>query len=105
MSTNQNLYYVGLGSSSESSFNSKVSKSTPSCSALCTPCIYYLLSMVDKLRAGTHLGYHCHPVATGQCHESLEMIASLIATKVEKTPMTKNSTIALEASKEFLDTF
>ena len=64
-----------------------------------------MLNVVDRSRACIHLGHHRHPVATGQCRESMETITGLIASEVQKTPTAKNSAIALAASKEFMDTF
>jgi hypothetical protein len=56
-------------------------------------------------RACIHLGMHNHPVSDGICRETLDTISSLITQEVSKTPTAKNSTIAMAASKEFLDKY
>jgi hypothetical protein len=56
-------------------------------------------------RACIHLGMHNYPDTDGICQETLNTIFGLIANKVSKTSTTKNSAIALVASKEFLDSF
>ena len=67
--------------------------------------IHYVLRYEDFSRACIHLGVHAHPVADGQCRESLEAINGLITHAVARTPSAKTSAIALAASKEFLDIF
>jgi hypothetical protein len=52
-----------------------------------------------------HLGMHNHPVSDGIYRETLDTISGLIAQEVSKTPTTKNSAIAMAASKEFLDKY
>ena len=89
----------------DSSIVCKVCKKAPSCRDSCTARVYYVLNVNDRSRACIHLGYHRHPVAEGQCRESMETITGLIASEVAKTPTAKNSAIALAASKEFLETF
>jgi hypothetical protein len=56
-------------------------------------------------RACIHLGMHNHPISDGICQETLDMISGLIAQEVSKTPTTRNSAIAMAASKEFLDKY
>jgi hypothetical protein len=46
-----------------------------------------------------------HPVSNGICQETFDTISGLIAQEVSKTPTAKNSTIAITASKEFLDKY
>jgi hypothetical protein len=48
---------------------------------------------------------HNHFVSDGICRETLDTIFGLIAQEVSKTPTAKNSTIAMAASKEFLDKY
>jgi hypothetical protein len=54
-------------------------------------------------RACIHLGMYNHPISDGICQETLDTISSLVAQEVSKIPTTKNSAIAMAASKEFLD--
>jgi hypothetical protein len=54
-------------------------------------------------RACIHLGMHNHLVFDGICRQTLNIIFSLIAWEVSKTPIAKNSTISFAAIKEFLD--
>jgi hypothetical protein len=56
-------------------------------------------------RVYIHLGMHNHPVSDGICRETLDTIFGLIAQEVSKTPTSKNCTIAMAASKEFLDKY
>jgi hypothetical protein len=56
-------------------------------------------------RACIHLGMYNHPVSDGIYRETLDMISSLIAQEVSKTPTAKNFAIAMAASKEFLDKY
>jgi hypothetical protein len=48
---------------------------------------------------------HNHPVSNGICQETLDTISGLIAQVMSKTPIAKNSAIAMAASKEFLDKY
>jgi len=52
-----------------------------------------------------YLGIHLHPNVDSQCRESLEAITKLIAHEIAGTPNAKTSTIAIVASKEFLNMF
>jgi hypothetical protein len=81
----------------------KVCKVLPTCVNFCPGRIYYVLGKDDMSRACIHLGMHNHPVSDGICRETLDTISGLIAQEVSKTPTAKNSTIAMAASKEFLD--
>jgi hypothetical protein len=83
----------------------KVCKVPPTCVNFCDARIYYVLSKSDMTRACIHLGMHNHPVSDGICRETLDTISGLIAQEVSKTPTTKNSAIAMAASKEFLDKY
>ena len=49
-----------------------------------------------------HLGVQDHYVSIGVQCESLEMAFQCVANEVSKTPTTKNSTIVIVASKEFI---
>jgi hypothetical protein len=89
----------------DSSLVCKVCKKPPTCIDFCAARIYYVVSAGDMSRACIHLGNHKHPVAEGQCRETMETVTELIAQEVAKTPSAKNSAIALAASKEFLETF
>jgi hypothetical protein len=82
-----------------------VCKVPPICVNFCPRCIYYVLGKGDMSRACIHLGMHNHPVSDGVCRETLDIISSLIAQEVSKTPTAKNSAIAMAASKEFLDKY
>jgi hypothetical protein len=46
---------------------------------------------------------HNHPVSNGICQHTLNTISSLIANEVTKTPIAKDSAIALALKKELLD--
>ena len=83
----------------------KVCKVPPTCVNFCLGCIYYVLGKSDMTRACIHLGMHNHPISNGICQETLDTISSLIAQEVSKTPIAKNSTIIMVASKEFLDKY
>ena len=52
-------------------------------------------------RAYTYLGFHDHHVSNGTCHESSDMAYQCVAKEVMKTPIAKNSTIAMTSSKQF----
>jgi hypothetical protein len=56
-------------------------------------------------RAYIHLGMHNYPVSDGICRETLDTISGLIAQEVSKRLTAKNSAIAMDASKEFLDKY
>jgi hypothetical protein len=81
----------------------KVRKVPPTCVNSYNARIYNVLSKSDMIRTCIHLGMHNHPVSDGICRENLDTISGLIAQEVSKTPTTKNSTIALATSKEFLN--
>jgi hypothetical protein len=83
----------------------KVCKVHPVCIDFCPGRIYYVLGKGDMSRACIHLGMHNHPVFDGICQETLNTTSGLIAQEVSKTPTTKNSAIAMAASKEFLDKY
>jgi hypothetical protein len=53
-------------------------------------------------RACVHLGSHSHSVKVGTYRESATQMKKLIEEQVERTPTATNSSIVLEASKEFL---
>jgi hypothetical protein len=82
-----------------------VYKVPPTCVNFCNARIYYVLSKSDMTRACIHLGMHNHLVSDGVCQETIDTISSLVAQEVSKTPTAKNSTIAMVASKEFLDKY
>ena len=80
----------------------KVCKVPPICVNFCPRCIYYVLGKDKMSKACIHLGMHNHPISDGICWETFDTIFGLIAQEVSKTPTTKNSTISMAASKEFL---
>ena len=90
---------------SDSTLVCKICKVPPTCVNFCDARIYYVLSKSDMTRACIHLGTHDHPVSDGICRETLDTISSLIVQEVSKTPIAKNSAIAMVASKEFLDKY
>jgi hypothetical protein len=83
----------------------KVCKVPLTCVNFCLGHIYYILGKNDITRACIHLGMYNHPVSNGICQETFDTISGLIAQEVSKTPTAKNSTIAITASKEFLDKY
>ena len=83
----------------------KIYKVPPTCVNFYDARIYYVLSRSDMTRACIHLRMHDHPISNGICRETLDAISSLIAQEVSKTPTTKNSAIAMAASKEFLNKY
>jgi hypothetical protein len=83
----------------------KVCEVPPTCVNFCPGRIYYVLGKGDMSRACIHLGMHNHPVSDGISRETLDIIFGLIAQEVSKTPIAKNSAIAMAASKEFLDKY
>jgi hypothetical protein len=98
-------FNLGLLPPLDSTLVCKVCKVPPTCVNFCDARIYYVLSKSDMTRACIHLGTHDHPVSDCICWETLDTISSLIAQEVSKTPTTKNSAIAMAASKEFLDKY
>jgi hypothetical protein len=53
-------------------------------------------------RACMHLGLHEHPMKVGENQEIKERMRKLIGEQVKKTPKATNSTIVIEATKEFV---
>jgi hypothetical protein len=82
-----------------------VCKVPPTSVNFCNARIYYVISKSAMTRACIHLGMHNHLVSDGVCRETFDTIFGLIAQEVFKTPIAKNSTIALAASEEFLDKY
>jgi hypothetical protein len=64
--------------------------------------IYIHSRSVGMFRACIHFGVHDHPVTNDTCRQSLDMAYECITNEVLKTPTTKNSTIVMAASKQFL---
>jgi hypothetical protein len=53
-------------------------------------------------RAAIHIGVHEHPVANGDCRETMDMIRDQIMTQVALIPNAKNSAIGMAVWKELL---
>ncbi len=96
-------FNVGASPPEGSSFHCKICFHPPSCLALCTAQIYYIFSTSPGMqRACIHLGHHDHPVAEGQCRESVDSTYQRVAAEVAKTPKATISSIQMAASKTFL---
>ena len=74
----------------------------PTCIDSCMAKVYYVFGQNHMSRACVHLGTHCHAVKNGNCRESNTRLKALIGEQVERTPSATNSSIVLEASKEYL---
>jgi hypothetical protein len=83
-------HYFSLGHIplSNSTVIFRTCRRSSTCLNLCNSQIYYVLGSEDLSHACIHLGVHSHPVAHGQCRESLEAINRLIAHEVAKVPST-----------------
>ena len=100
-----NNFHVGLHASSASTFVCRHCKALPFCVATCPARMYYVTHRMKTLtRACLHLGLHSHPVADGDCRETLETVKNLVKQAFHSKPEAKTSAIALSASKEFLGT-
>jgi len=99
-------FTVGDSHPKDSTIVYKVCKIPPSCPSTCDTRIYYSYADNPKMsRAAIHFGEHCHPIAEGMYRDSIQEICGLIAKQIAKTPMATNSTIALLASKDFLNNY
>jgi len=97
-------FYVGANPPKGSTLLCKICKYPLEYVGICDARIYYAFSDIALMTwACIHLGNHTHPVASGTSRESVDTISSLIAIQVEENPTATNSTIALAASKQFLD--
>jgi hypothetical protein len=55
-----------------------------------------------KQNACFHFGVHDHPIAKGECRETLKVVKNLIINEVKRSPNAKSFVIQLTTSKEFL---
>ena len=74
----------------------KYCKETPTCLALCSCKMYYVVSKDPSMsRACIHFGLYMHLVAKGEYRDLLFKIWSEIKAQVERTPNAKASAISI----------
>ena len=77
-----------------------ICKVSPSCVALCSARIYYVVGSESMTRACIHFGIHAHPVKIGDYRDSIEHTTSFLSEQIQSTPTATNSALVLEASKD-----
>lgn len=95
-------FQVSCDPPAKSTLVCKICKTPPQCLAQCPARIYYVLGGADMTRACIHIGTHDHPVGYADCRLSKQKILNLVESHVGQNPEGKTSSIALEASKDFL---
>ena len=95
-------FQVGCQPPSHSSIICKICKTPPTCIATCKARIYYVSGGDHMTRACVHLGVHEHPVKSGEYQDFKDRSHTLLAKQVERTSHATNSSIVMEATKEFL---
>jgi hypothetical protein len=78
-------------------------KTPPTCFRLCPCMMFYVIPKnLSMTCAAVHIGTHVHPVADGDCRETMDLICGQIMTHVALTPNAKNSAIGMAVGKELL---
>ena len=98
----EKLFEVGSKPPAGSTVVCKSCNVPPTCVALCTAKIYYVIGTPHMTRACVHLGSHDHPVKSGDHRDFIDLADSLIGDQVERTPSATRSAIVLETAKEVL---
>ena len=81
----------------------KYCKVIPSCLGVCHCKLFYVVSKDSNIsRACIHIGTHKHPVAKGDCRDTMDQIREEIKVQVANTLSAKASTIGIVVGKELL---
>lgn len=80
-------------------------KLRPECIGTCPAKMLYVVhNRHDLTRACVHIGRHAHPVALGECRETIQTVKKLVREEVARSPGAPASAIALAVSKNWLAT-